>query len=45
MVMKLQLLGEIAILSITNGITLVVIKLIILLFPSRMTDFSSVQMG
>lgn len=45
MVVKLQLRGEIANLSITSGITVLVIKLIVILFASWMTDFSSVQVG
>lgn len=43
LVMKLQLFGEIAIwrmLSVINGITLLILKLITLLFASWMTDFS-----
>lgn len=43
LVMKLQLFGEIAVwhmLSVINGITLLILKLITLLFASWMTDFS-----
>lgn len=43
LVMKLQLFGEIAVwhmLSVINGITLLILKLISLLFASWMTDFS-----